>query len=406
MGSWLKILLLALVALVLPWDGVRYARQMDSALRESERQALRSVAKTVAASLQGRTALLYRYPGAALSDPYDLTAVPLPAPLAVDGDDGWPAAGGEGEYGRDARRHYGRAPHRFTVLAGVYGNILYVLLKVQDPHLVFDAPLANPLRRSTMGERIWLGYAGPRGVQHAEFFALTGPGPIVARRIVTGEYGRERAIIDPRIVGALQRRPGGFDVEFSMPLSLTDGRFGVLIDNRDRRGAAPVSYGTLRTRTLHTRGRLILASPALAGYLARFVKPGLRLSVTTPGGTTLARADELAVPQVPAPQPGILARLYRRLVGPHAVRLIQTTAPIYDTGRRAVIARLRLARMSDRGMRLRNRTLERMLNVTLATSAVAFFAAVGLAAHLVAQRWRSRRRRRAAGSGPESRLDA
>jgi hypothetical protein len=394
MSSWLKVLLLALVALVLPWDGIRYARQMESALRASERQTLHSVAATVAASLQGRATLLYRYPGTPARGRYDLTAVPLPAPLSIGGDAGWIAPGGDSQYGPDAWRHYGKAPHRFAVFAGTYGRMLYVLLKVQDPHVVFDAPFANPLRQAAIGDRLWLGYAGPRGGQHAEFFALTGPGPIVARRIVTGEFGRQQAIIDPRIVGRLELHAGGYDIEFSMPLSLTDGRFGVLIDDRDRRGAPPISYGTLRARTLRARGRLILASPALPKYLARFVKPGLKLSVTTPEGTMLAQAGELAVPQVPAPQPGLLARLYHRLVGPHGVRVIEATAQIYGAAHSPVIARLRLARLSDRGVRLRNRTLERMLNVTLATSALAFFAAAGLAAHLVGRGWRQRRRRR------------
>jgi len=391
MSSWLKVLLLALVALVLPWDGVRYARQMESALRASERQALRSVADTMAASLQGRTALLYRYPGPVDPGPYDLTAVLLPAAPSADAQAGWPAGdGGEG-YGRDPWRHYGKAPHRFAILAGVRGHMLYVLLKVQDPRLVYDAPLARLLRRAAMGDRIWVGYAGPHGVQHAEFFALTGPGPIVARRVVTGEYGRERAVTDPRIAGTLEPHTGGYDFEFSMPLSLTDGRFGVLIDDRDRRGAKPLSYGTLRARTLHTRGRLILPSPALPAYLARLVTPGRRLAVTTPSGVTLARADELAVPQVPAPAPGILARLYRRLAGPHGATLIETTTPIYGTAHRTVIARLRLTQSSSRGARLRNHTLERMLNVTLATSAIAFLAAIGLAVQLTMKAWRRRR---------------
>ena len=389
MSSWLKILLLALVTLVLPWDGIRYARQMESALRASERQALSSVAKTLAASLQGRTGLLYRYPGSPTPGPYDLTPVLLRAPLYVDGyPEDWP-----GE--RRGWRHYGKTPYRFGILTGVRGRMLYVLLKARDPRLVFDAPLANPLRPAAIGERIWVAYADSRGVQHAEFFALTGPGPIVARRIVTGEYGRKRALVDPRIVGALQPRSGGYDIEFSMPLSLTDGRFGVLIDNRDYRGAMPVSYGTLRTSDLRTRGRLILASPDLPAYLARFVRPGLRLVVSTPGGASLAEADELTVPQVPAPEPGILARLYHRLVGPHGVRVIEATAPIYGATHGPVIARLLLTRMSDRGVRLRNRTLERMLNVTLATSALAFLTAAGLAAHLAGQGWRKRQRHRA-----------
>lgn len=393
MSSWLKLLLLTLVALVLPWDGIRYARQMESALRTSERHTLSSIAATLAASLQGRTELLYRYPGPLRSGPYDLTPVLLRSPLYVDDySQEWPRD-------RRAWRYYGNALHRFGILTGVEGRMLYVLMKVRDPHLVFDSPPAKPLRSSSMGDRVWLGYADSRGRQHAEFFALTGAGPIVARRIETGEYGRKRAIVDPRIIGALRPEAGGYDLEFSMPLSLTNGRFGVLIDDRDRRGAAPVSYGTLRTSDLHTRGRLILASPALPAYLARFVKPGLRLVVTTPGGAMLAQADELAVPQVPAPEPGLLARLYARLVGPRGIRLTRVQVPIHGLKPATVIATLRVTQSSHRGARLRNHTLERMLSLTLATSCAALLAAIALAAQLLMSAWRGHRRRRAAGRG-------
>ena len=385
MSSWLKLLLLMLIALVLPWDGIRYARQMESALRISERRTLKSVVGTLATSLQGRIGLLYRYGGPLTPGPYDLTPALLPGPPYVDGyADEWPRA-------RGRWRHYGTAAHRFAMLTGVWGRMLYVFLKVRDPHLVFDAPLANPLRPSAMGDRIWVGYANTRGVQRAEFFALTGPGPIVAHRIVTGQYDRKTAVRDPRIAGALQIRAAGYDVEFSIPLSLTDGRFGVLIDDRDRLGAAPLSYGTLRTSDLHTRGRLILASPALPTYLARFVRPGLELVVSTPDGAPLARVDELSVPQVPAREPGILARLYRRLVGSHGARLTAVGAPIYALDHHTVIGTLRLTQWSSRGVQLRDRTLERMLNLTLATSAIAFLTAVALAVQLAVAAARRKR---------------
>lgn len=385
MSSWLKLLLLALIALVLPWDGVRYVRQMESALRASQRHALGSVAETLAASLQGRMALLYRYPGPVKPGPYDLTPALLRTRLYADAYAAdWPSSRQWREYGTDS--------HRFSILTGVRGRLLYVLMKVRDPRLVFDEPLANPLRPAAMGDRIWLGYADAQGRQHAEFFALTGAGPIVARRIVTGEYDRKRALVDPRIVGALEPDADGYDVEFSLPLSLTDGQFGVLIDDRDQRGAAPLSYGTLHTRTLHTRGWLILASPALPAYLARFARPGLRLVVSTPGGAMLAEADELTVPQVPAPEPGLLARLYQRLVGPRAAQLTRATVPILGLKPATVIATLRVTQSSDLGARLRNHTLERMLNVTLATSAIAFLAALGIAIQM-ARAWWTRRDR-------------
>ena len=60
MSLRLKLLLLGLATLVLPWAGCRYAREMESALREGEQNSLQAVSQTIAASLQGRTDLLYR----------------------------------------------------------------------------------------------------------------------------------------------------------------------------------------------------------------------------------------------------------------------------------------------------------------------------------------------------------
>ena len=95
---------------------------------------------------------------------------------------------------------------------------------------------------------------------------------------------------------------------------MVGSQFGVLLDDRDRRAADPISYGTLRSNDLHTLGRLTVASPSLTPFLAQFMQPGLRLAVTTPGGAVLAQQDELAVPGVLAPEPGILTQFYRRFI--------------------------------------------------------------------------------------------
>ena len=60
MSLRLKLLLLGLATLVLPWAGGRYAREMESALRQGEAESLQALAQTIATSLQGRTDLLYR----------------------------------------------------------------------------------------------------------------------------------------------------------------------------------------------------------------------------------------------------------------------------------------------------------------------------------------------------------
>ncbi|MDE2262502.1 MAG: hypothetical protein KGL45_08270 [Gammaproteobacteria bacterium] len=389
MSLRLKLLLLGLATLVLPWDGIRYAREMEVALRESEQHALQAVSETIAASLQGRMDLLYRNPAEpapANIGADDLTPLVLTAPPYIDGyPDDWP---------RDPKawRYYGTAPHRFGVLTGVYDRMLYVLLEVRDPHLVFDAPGANPLDSSALGDRIWIGYEDSQGAQQQVFLALTGAGPIIARRIEAGEYGEETAVEDPRVVGALQPVAGGYDVEVAMPLSLVGRQFGVLLDDRDRRGADPLSYGMLRSNDLHTLGQLTVASPSLTPYLAQFMQPGMRLSVTTPGNSILAQSDELAVPGVLAPEPGILTQVYRRFVDRRGEpQFIASAAPIYDAAHHTVIGELQVTQAANRWEGLRDRALTRMLDLTLATSAIAVIITFVFAAHLALRLSRLRR---------------
>ncbi|MDB6100120.1 MAG: hypothetical protein JWO52_119, partial [Gammaproteobacteria bacterium] len=326
MSIRLKLLLLGLLTLVLPWAGCRYAREMESALREGEQNSLLSVAQTIASSLQGRNDLLYRQPlhvvdpeappatdedkaDAARRErepkpsPYDLRPILLTAQPYLDGYvEEWPQ-------NKSAWHYFARDQHRFGILTGVFERMLYVMLDVHDEHLVFDTPGASPLDPGTFGDRIWIGFEGQDGGEHQVFIAATGPGSVTARRIETGEYGQLTAVNEPRIVGALQPTPSGYRLELRIPLSMLGERFGVLIDDRNRRGADPVSYGTLRSDDLHTVGRLIVAAPELTAYLQHFRQPGLRLSVAAPEGRLLARVDALSDASVLAPEPGILARV-------------------------------------------------------------------------------------------------
>ena len=235
MSLRLKLLLLGLLTLVLPWGGCRYARQMEAALREGELNSLQAVTQTMAASLQGRTDLLYREgknqdvaqaaatitaqatsdpqtatseaptsataatstpvsstsgPQPAPSDdeparsqpsPYDLTPIMLRAPPFLDGyGDEWPRTPG-------IWRYFTRDKHRFGILTGVYERMLYGLIEVEDDHLVFDAPGTNPLEPSGIGDRVWLGMRDPQGIERQFFLPAPGAGVVTARRIETGE---------------------------------------------------------------------------------------------------------------------------------------------------------------------------------------------------------------------------
>jgi signal transduction histidine kinase len=389
MSLRLKLLLLGLATLVLPWAGCRYAREMESALREGEQNSLGAVAQTIASSLQGRRDLLYREEDtqdAPPPGPYDLQPVVLATQPFPDGyADEWPQDG-------SAWRFFARGNHRFGILTGVFERMLYVLLDVRDARLVFDAPGAGPLDTSAFGDRVWLGFQDPDGIEHQVFIAAAGAGSVTARRIERGEYGQQTAVDEPRITGGWQPTPQGYRVELRVPLSMLGERFGVLLDDRDERGALPVSYGTLRSDDLRTVGRLIVASPELATYLAQFMQPGLRLAVATAGGRVLAQKDALTARAELGPQRGNLARFYRRFVDkPGERRLIDAAAAIYDRDHRQIIGRLQVTQTADLWLTLRDRALTRMMNFTLITSAIAVIAMFVFAARLALRLSRLRR---------------
>ena len=422
MSLRLKLLALGLATLVLPWGGCRYAREMESALREGEQTSLQAVSQTIAASLQGRTDLLYREPPpladaapeapggdapAAAAEPgtsapqpeaapplpppasglYDLRPLALSAAPLIDGyADDWPHDPGAWAYFRYDDHHY------FRILTGVYERMLYVLLEVHDEHPVFDAAGSSVLDPATFGDRVWIGFDDSRGEEHQVFLAASGPGTLTARRIESGEYGEKSAPLEPRIRAAWQMASGGYRVEMRVPLSMVGSRFGVLVDDRDTRGAVPVSYGTLRSDDLHTLGRLLVAAPELTTYLGQFLQPGLKLAVTTPDGRVLARADELAYAGSLGAAPPLLTRLYRRFVDrPGERRLLEAAAPVYDRDHRQIIGRLEVTQAPDLWIRLRDRALTRMLNFTLATTVIAVVLTFTFAAWLALRLARLRR---------------
>jgi len=391
MSLRLKLLLLSLLTLALPWAGFKYAQEMEASLRQAESESLTAMAKTIAASLQGRDELLYRgSTGEQLPRPerYDLVPIPLSGEPYIDGyAEEWPDAAG-------AWRYFTHGKDRLGILTGVRDRMFYALLDVRDDKFVFDAPNASPLDADSTGDRVWLGFEDMNGLERQVFLASTGPGEVHARRIETREYGRQEAVEEPRIEAAWQPTKEGYRIELRIPLSLLGGRFGVLIDDRDEVGAVASSYGTLRGDDLHTQGRLIAASPDLARYLGQFLKDqsGLRLAVSTPDGAQLAMADAPAVAANYGEDRSILMLAYRRLLDePGQRRMLEVPAPIYDRDYLHVIGTLRVSQTVDRWLTLRDKALTKLLNLTLITSAIVVLAMFIFAAHLALRLGRLRR---------------
>ena len=405
-----RLLLLGLATLALPWAGCQYAREMESSLREAERQSLLAVAQTIATSLQGRRDLISRdsSEGAARPPPgpMDLEPVPLRAAPELDALAGdWPRV-------TTAWRVFSSpGGDQMRVLAGTHERFVFLLIEVRDAALVFDRSRGAALDPDALGDRLWIGFDDPAGALQQIFLSATAAGTLQGRRIETRELGRPELVDEPRVQGFWQRRENGWRAEIRLPLSMIGDRFGVLLDDRDRRGAVPQPLGSLSPEDLAPTGRMIAAAPELDDYLRRFRQPGVRIVAASAAGGTLAEVNELATPsEISAPQ-ALLSRLYRRFlgrsdlggrvsetergridraqaaaaaagrsdsglltVGEERRVVVAAVAPILDSDRRSVIGALQVTQTADRWLLLRDRALTRLLNLTLVVTAVAIVA--------------------------------
>ncbi|HTC53403.1 MAG TPA: ATP-binding protein [Steroidobacteraceae bacterium] len=393
MSLRLKLLLLGFASLVLPLAGYEYAREMEAALRVSEQQSLQAIVQTIATSLQGRTDLLYRMTpdsGLTAPGPEDLQAVPLLTAPFLDGyGDEWP-------HSSPFRRVFADGPRQLALLVGVHERMVYLLIEVRDPHVVWDAPGVDVLDPAGFGDRVWVAFTDAAGAQHQYLFATAGPGPVHARRIETEDLGRQVAIDELRIIGGWQPMNGGYRVELRIPLSMLGARLGVLVDAREHRGADPVSFGTLDHDSLAPQGRLLIPSPELSNYLAQFIQPGLRLTVTGTDRAVLSQVDALSVTTVAGAQRGLLPQLYRRMLErPDDRKVVQAQAPIAALDRHQTLGSVEIVETAERSLTLRDKALTQLLDFTLITSALVVILMFSFAAWLA---WRLARLRQASES--------
>ena len=123
-----------------------------------------------------------------------------------------------------------------------------------------------------------------------------------------------------------QRSREGYVLEIGIPLSLLGQHIGVLIDDRDRRGATRSSYGTLEVSDLRATGRLIAASPDLNDHLRQFAQPGVELTVASSTGAILTRIDAPALPADYTRMRGFLPRMYRLFLDGDAISRVMSQA--------------------------------------------------------------------------------
>jgi signal transduction histidine kinase len=343
-----QLLIVALTILVLPWAGCQYARELETALRASQEQALLASAGTIANALSAEPQRLFR--GGSDARPFDaglgdIYVFPLTRQPLLDGyrDDWnipqdpqpWPTAAVPAPTPMPSTPSASAptpmpstasattpTPDRAAPMpvrpatrlqAGITDRYLFLFMEVDDPKFQPEPP--NPRLDRDRFDRIDLTLERPDGARETYFFATTAPGLIEAQTLAQGDDGPARAVPEPRIQAYWLQTAAGYRVEARVPLSLIGARLWITAVD----GAAPtrpigllapgetdspdgvvppgtgVSAGTsdsiARTPVPPApRGRLFFAPPGLGALLSTFIRTGTRATLIDSNGLKLATA--------------------------------------------------------------------------------------------------------------------
>jgi two-component system, OmpR family, sensor histidine kinase ChvG len=266
-----QLLAVSAVTLLLPWAGCQYAREIETALRDGEEQAVLSSARLLGAALAPAAAELDpqidRW-GAGRGRGADIYLHALAAAPVLDGFvEDWGETAG-----------FAEAIGGMQLLAGRRGVFV---------HLFAVAPGSRPpgvlqvVGRDAMIE-----------------FPLEAPGTVTA--VVRG------APDDPRARGYWQATSRGWQIEARVPIALLGDRLGVGLLETD---------GTRRSATFSDApGWLTGPDPAAQAALDAVAPPGHRVYLADRAGFVLAAAGR--APQLDAEAgAGWLDGLYRRILG-------------------------------------------------------------------------------------------
>jgi len=280
----LQLLIAALSTLVLPWAGCQYARELETALRDSQEKSLLASAGTIANALSAQPQHVFRDPDDApvfAAGRGDLYVHPLRSQPLLDGyRDDWAVAA-------DPQPLPTGTTYGARVQAGATDRYLYLYVEVDDQR--FDPEPANAHPERDRFDRVNLTLQHPDGTREFYFFATAAPGLIAAQSIVNGGDGQDRAVEEPRMQAFWLPVPAGYHLEARIPLSTIGSRLWVEAQDGEGNGEAGVD-----AIEVPDGGRLFFTTPGLGELLGTFIRDGTRASVVDANSLKLGVAGSLA----------------------------------------------------------------------------------------------------------------
>ena len=404
MSIRLQFLIVALSTLVLPWAGCQYARELETALRDSQEKTLLASADTIANALSAQPQRVFRDPDDTqtfAADRGDLYVHPLRIQPLLDGyRDDWGVAANP--LPLPTTTGYGARAQ-----AGSTERYLYLYIEADDTH--FDPEPSNARTERGRFDRVNLTLQRPDGTREFYFFGTNAPGLIAAQSIVNGGDGQDRAVEESRIQAFWLQTSAGYRIEARIPLSFVGSR--LWIEAEDGRGSGRAGVDAVDAPD---GGRLFFTTAGLDDLLSTFIRSGTRVTVIDANALKLGAAGNLSAnttgaaeedaepwyrrfmavdtssfPRQPSSAPdrlggnSVTAALAGRshaewVRGAESQELLLTAAaPIVIEGRTR--GGVFLEQAGDQLLALRDRAVTRLFNLTLLATAASVIVMLGFA---------------------------
>ncbi|MFK7732271.1 MAG: ATP-binding protein [Pseudomonadales bacterium] len=277
-----QLLLISLLFITLPWAGCQFIREVESALRQGQEQSLQASSTAIANVLQADHTVLELLRRDQRKDNTGGNAIlfePAPIPIVVDGyaDEDWDSMS------RKKISAPGYPNQYLFYRAATRDGRVFLFIEVYDQ----DINYLNPAKSEASDQLILLlgDVAAGELRSFAERYSIasSSPGRV---NVMRASEDPSLARTEPSINAYWQDTIGGFHLEVSVPLSLTQGRIGFYRKDTNR-DIGLVHYGTV-PQNAELAPRAVYSTDSLGSKLKLLAIEGQKIGLLDRDGLVVA----------------------------------------------------------------------------------------------------------------------
>ncbi|MFT5426765.1 MAG: two-component system sensor histidine kinase ChvG, partial [Gammaproteobacteria bacterium] len=266
----LKLLVLSLAVLSIPYLGYEYLRELDRYLRTGLESSLMDAARAAAGPLHEQYTL---FPYTQNTTENSIFIQKLQNPIQLDGyTDDWLDYLGWSKVYQNEESKDEKDKLSYKLILGQTGNNLKILLQVQDLNVTYQRPNSETILNS---DHVELVISDDYSVRRRYYFATSAPGRFSPFQIesVLDEWYEETETIRyvTNISAEWQETESGYNLEISLPLYLVNERLGFIVRSIEDAvsGMVESSVGSAGVGTSTLPGRLLKPSGEIEKVISR-----------------------------------------------------------------------------------------------------------------------------------------